>query len=364
MKQQKETLYRKFIRIPSDDGKRHRIAISARSERELEIKYREKLMELAKTDFRFAKTVTVRNFFPHYMEIYQRPNMRDAAYHDKYARLQTYFVDRLGDAEIDSISSSTLQMILNDNKDKSKSFLSKLKGEITAFFNVAEDEGMVQRNPCRRLFVPNCVSGKRRALTPEERKAFITAAKSHKNGLLFLIMYYCGLRPGEARALTHEDINLQKRTIRINKAVESRTGKIKPPKTASGNRIVPIPDGLLPLLPQKPGKGHLFSAGSPGKPISNASYKRAWQAILNRMDIEMGAKTYRNKIVEETSIVDRSLTPYYLRHTYCTILPEKNVDIKTAQYFMGHSSITVTADIYQHVTDQMFEAGASKIREM
>lgn len=359
-----ETLYRKFIDVPSNDGKRHRITVSARSERELEIKYREKLIELAKNDFRFARTVTVRNFFPHYMEVYQRPNMRDAAYHDKHARLQTYFVSQLGDASIDSITASTLQKILNDNRDKSKSFLSKLKGEITAFFDAAEDEGMLQRNPCHRLFVPACTSGKRRALTPEERKAFLAAAKSHKNGLLFLTMYYCGLRPGEARALTYDDIDPNGRTIRINKAVESRTGKIKPPKTASGNRTVPIPDGLLPLLPTKKGKGYVFTGGHSGKPISNASYKRAWQAILNRMDIEMGAKTYRNKIIEKTSVVDRSLTPYYLRHTYCSILPEKNVDIKTAQYLMGHSSITVTADIYQHVTDQMFEAAASKIREI
>ena len=63
-----EKTYRKFIRIPSDDGKRHRVAVTAKSERELEIKYREKIIELARTNHRYAKSVTVENYFPHYME--------------------------------------------------------------------------------------------------------------------------------------------------------------------------------------------------------------------------------------------------------------------------------------------------------
>jgi integrase len=357
-------LFRRSIRLPSDDGKRHRCVVSAYTERELEIKYREKLMELAKTDYRFAKTITIENFFPHFLEVYVRPHVRDNAYKDKKARLQTYLIDPLGRQELSEIPPSALQKILNSQKGKSRSFLSKLKGEITAFFDAAEDENLLTKNPARRLFLPPCEDQERRALTLEERAAFLKAAEKHKHGLLFLVMYYCGLRPGEAKALTYADIDYNRQCLSVNKALENHTGIIKPPKTKSGIRTVPIPDALFQKLPRKKGKELLFQGDRTKKPLSEATYSRAWQSLLNLMDVELGAKRYRNKIIPETSVVDRKLTPYYLRHTYCSMLPELGVDIKTAQYFMGHANISVTANTYQHITERMFENGASRIVNM
>lgn len=357
-------LLRRSIRLPSDDGKRHRCVVSAYTEKELEIKYREKLMELAKNDYRFAKTTTVRSFFPHFLEIYVRPHVRDNAYNDKKARLQTYLVEPYGRRDLSDITPGILQKILNDQKGKSRSFMTKLRGELCAFFDAAEDENLLTRNPARRLILPPCEDKARRALTIKERDAFLKAAPKTKHGLLFLVMYYCGLRPGEALALTYDDIDHRRRSITISKSIEKISGEIKAPKTKSGFRTVPIPDALLEKLPDKKGSALLFQGDRSKKPLSKSSYKKAWHSILNGMDIEMGAKRYRNKIIPETSIVDRSLTPYYLRHTYCSMLPEFGVDIKTAQYFMGHSNISVTANTYQHVTEKMFAAGAEQIKNM
>lgn len=362
--QKSEQIYRKFIRIPSDDGKRHRVAVTAKSERELEIKYREKIIELTRTNYRYAKSATVENFFPHYMEIFVRPHMREKSYKDKKARMQRYFVSPYADIELANITATMLQKLLNDQKGKSKSFLLKLRREIISMFDAADEEGLLRRNPCKHLVIPAAEEHPRRALTEIERQAFLKAADRQKHGLLFLIIYYCGLRPGEVRALTYNDIDLEKRTIRVSKALEESSGKIKEPKSENGFRIIPIPDNLYSRLPQKKGNQFLFLGDRSKKLLSTSNYKRAWKCILNYMDIEMGAKTYRNKILTDTSVLDRSLTPYYLRHNYCSMLAEKEVDMKTAQYLMGHSSIEITANIYQHVTNMMFQSSASKIRNL
>lgn len=79
---------------------------------------------------------------------------------------------------------------------------------------------------------------------------------------------------------------------------------------------------------------------------------------MRHMDISMGAKLYRNQI--KISVIAQDLCPYCLRHTYCTDLQAKGVTLKTASYLMGHTSISVTANIYTHITDEAI-AEASKL---
>ena len=56
---------------------------------------------------------------------------------------------------------------------------------------------------------------------------------------------------------------------------------------------------------------------------------------------------YRNQLIPPYPLAD-DFVPYDLRHTYCTDLQKKGIDIRTAQYLMGHSDISLTANIYTH----------------
>ena len=44
-----------------------------------------------------------------------------------------------------------------------------------------------------------------------------------------------------------------------------------------------------------------------------------------------------------------ALTPHILRHTFCTGLVRRGLDVKSVQYLMGHASAGVTLDVYSHV---------------
>ena len=43
------------------------------------------------------------------------------------------------------------------------------------------------------------------------------------------------------------------------------------------------------------------------------------------------------------------ITPHTFRHTFCTNLMEKGIDIKYLQYLMGHSEASTTLDVYSHI---------------
>ncbi|WP_407929326.1 tyrosine-type recombinase/integrase [Alicyclobacillus fructus] len=53
-----------------------------------------------------------------------------------------------------------------------------------------------------------------------------------------------------------------------------------------------------------------------------------------------------------------------LRHTHATWLLESGVDLKVVSERLGHSSITVTADIYAHVTDALQREAIEKLQRM
>ena len=73
----------------------------------------------------------------------------------------------------------------------------------------------------------------------------------------------------------------------------------------------------------------------------------------------MGAKVYRNQIIE--SVVAEDLVPYCLRHTYCTDLEIAGVPLNVAKLLMGHSDVSVTANIYTHKSDEAILEAARKI---
>ena len=81
----------------------------------------------------------------------------------------------------------------------------------------------------------------------------------------------------------------------------------------------------------------------------------------------MGAEVYRNQIIKhgwelhpllESEEQWETLVPYCLRHTYCTDLQRAGVPINGAKYLMGHSDISVTANIYTDTTPDVVSAAS------
>jgi integrase len=209
--------------------------------------------------------------------------------------------------------------------------------------------------------MPLNTQNKRRSITEIERRWILTLAETHHAGLWVRMMLYCGLRPGEIIALQWRDIDFKKKLVKITKAKESGKNDIKEPKTEAGNRNVPIPDILLADLKLKKGDPFqpVFTQLTNDRPHTEASFYCAWGNFIREMNIANGAKVYRNQI--KISVVAPDLSPYCLRHTFCTDLEAAGVPINVAKYLMGHSDISVTANIYTHTTDKVIAAAAEKM---
>ena len=124
-------------------------------------------------------------------------------------------------------------------------------------------------------------------------------------------------------------------------------------------RKVPVPDYLMARIPVSMNSFTPIVTTLSGKPLDQYSRNNTWKAFKRALDISMGAKVYRNKII--THAIAPDFVPYCLRHTFCTDLQKAGVDIRVAQYLMGHKSIKMTADIYTHIDDETIREAARKI---
>ena len=152
-----------------------------------------------------------------------------------------------------------------------------------------------------------------------------------------MLIYLCGCRPSEAARAKYEDIVVSKERKYIH---------VRGTKSAAADRYVPLPDMLSDLLTGS--TGYLITT-SQNNTLSHKKRLFAWKSLVRDINIEMGCKMYRNQLIPPYPFGD-DLSTYSLRHTYCTNLQKKGVDIRTAQYLMGHSDIKMTANIYTHTT--------------
>ncbi|MGN8763979.1 tyrosine-type recombinase/integrase [Hornefia butyriciproducens] len=302
----------------------------------------------------------VRDWISEWLETYKRGVVNDSWFKAISGMCNNYILPELGNARINRIKPVQLQKIINSNH-KSKSFNKKLFDIIRQIFRSAYLNGLTPRDISESL-VPSSsgVEKKRRSITDHERAVLLNVLEEHRGKLLCYLMLYAGLRPGEAAALQWRDIDFRKRQISISKALKS-DGTIQPePKTKAGRRSIPLQSRLFDVLYSEKGAPFDFVCTTEsGGPYSKKSIQRMWKSVRRLMDLEMGAKVYRNQIIVHALPDDFYL--YNLRHTFCTDLQAAGIPINVARELMGHESISITAEIYTHHSDTSY---ADALRKM
>ena len=103
-------------------------------------------------------------------------------------------------------------------------------------------------NPCRKAGAIGKSKGEPKDFwMQEEFNVFLeTVSDKPETRMAFLLLYWTGMRIGELLALTYNDINLEEKTISINKSYQRLKGKdmITQPKTPKSIRVITMPDFL------------------------------------------------------------------------------------------------------------------------
>ena len=213
---------------------------------------------------------------------------------------------------------------------------------LNMIFNYAIVAGYLTVNPVAAVSMPRNLPKEKRELPEDDALAAVRAGLDAPFGLFALVCYYAGLRRGEALALAFEDVDRERGLIYVTKSVEfiGNTPQVKTPKTVAGYRTVPLLDPLAQALPE--GTGLIFPREDGGL-LTKTQFRKRWLAYCDAIGFQ--------------------LTAHQLRHGFATLLYEAGVADKAAQELLGHSSISVTRDVYTHIRQARREATAKQLNE-
>ena len=296
---------------------------------------------------------------------------------DMYERHLILLCTECGDKKIQDVTPSDIQRAYNAKAGKSKSDINKCKLALNGLFEAAVADGLAMRNPCKKAIPPAGKSGSHRAIEQWERDIVDTMSETdHRFAAAAMVMLYAGLRRGEMLALNIDrDVNFERRTITVREAVrfDGNRPEIVDPKTEAGKREIPLLAQLEGVLK---GRHGLVVAMPNGTPLSQIAFKRAWDSYLYSASTMLNngrRKRWLGKTKEDKAALERdeklpewkdfNIRTHDLRHSYCTMLYEAGIDLKTAQKWLGHADQAMTMKIYTHLTEKQETAAAEKLHK-
>lgn len=213
---------------------------------------------------------------------------------------------------------------------------------LRALYNWAVPRGYAATNPCHGLSLPAAEENPRERIASVSEATLLTAALQVPDRTAFALACYAGLRAGELLALRWKDIDLDVRSIRIDRAIDTSEGIVIAPKSRAAHRNVPIQARLGAVLMDHRSEtdphDQLFPAQRTRRgPQTEGEHFQSLSALHRRVKDK-----WRGAGLEPLGF-------HEARHTFASMLIDAGLGAKAIQTYMGHSSITITFDRYGHL---------------
>lgn len=269
--------------------------------------------------------------------------------YEQHVRL--YIKPQLGNVSLTKLNERMIYDFLDEIvEERSATMAQRVLGALNRIITEAQRRNLVGRNIIadKSIKAPRAEPYVKRMPERHELSGLLTNTEGRSNVLLMTAML-TGMRMGELRALTWNDVRFDERIIRVRKASRS-DGSQKGAKSASGYRDIPISDALgLELKKwrlQCPvgAKGLVFPNGKGNVETGSNIRQRIFIPAMKAIGLT-------NEVVGEAGKkIDQPVFRFHdLRHAAAALFIEQGMGPKRIQELMGHSSIQVTFDIYGYL---------------
>lgn len=322
------------------EGKRVRETLPAgTTKKQAKEKLREIEDQLAKGNYIPEKKIPLfKHVAKEWLE-YKKLNLRASTYSVYEGHVENHFSD-FNDFRVRQISTAKVEKFIADRQKEGMniSTLRKILVSLNQIMAYAVRHRYLEYNPVREAERPrgqgNEKQAKIRVLSPSEINSFLEAVQDQKYKTLFKLAIMSGARQGELLGLKWSDVDWKNNQIHIRRTFNNQ--QWFDVKTTTSNRRIDLGPSMMAdlrkwKLASKPNKQDLIFPNEAGEPLNhNNVTARYFFPALTAAEIE-------------------KIRFHDLRHTYASLLIEQGENIKYIQTQLGHSSPTVTLNVYAHL---------------
>ena len=211
---------------------------------------------------------------------------------------------------------------------------------------------LISKNPCEFAKLPKQRKYKAQILTSEQAGQLLAAAEQTSIYIEMMFAVCLGLRRGEVLGIQYRDIDFEKGTIHIQRQITVIKSSKEPPygktewgistlKTTESERLLYMPKPLLEAIRERQRQTKLDKLRN-GKSYNDNGFICCDEHGNFRNPHTL--YTQYKKLLKQLNLPD--IRFHDLRHSYATAMIEQKIPLKAVSHMLGHSSISVTADIY------------------
>lgn len=357
----------------SGRGNRKRIVRKAKTKRDALAKLEDAKRDLHQTGTVPDQRTTVATFLAWWLSDVVPGTVRESTLEGYRWITNKYLVPNLGTIRLAQLSPQDVQSMLRalEKQGLSPRTRRHARSTLVGALRRAQRFGMVTRNVAALVDPPRLDQADvdDDTLTAKEVRKLLAHLHAQNDRLVLVaeLAIRLGMRRGELLALRWRDVDTDNGTLRVSatlkhhKVQRNEKGEriggggwyLDEPKTKAGDRVVPLSDHLVAQLKahRKRQAAEQLEAGANwqkldfvfttpvGTPIDGRNLVRWWSGIF--------------KVDEDIPEADRlgiAARPFHAtRRTAVTLMAEAGVPLQVAANIVGHSSIRMTAEIYNRV---------------
>jgi integrase len=332
------------------------------AKRDAEAKLREILAKVDKGAYIKQDKTTLAEYIPKWYETHRRglSPTTDRRYRDY---INSHILPSLGNIELQKLTTIQVQEFINcmlESGNRCTNIAQGLSAKsvrdciilLKQALKQAIVWGMLTRNPADGVRMPTVNRRDPQILAEAQAEEVLNSLIGTYGYIPALISYHTGMRLGEVIALPWDAVNLEAATIEVLQSytLEDEDGRpvIKQPKTKAGRRIVEVGSTLLKAL------ANHREAQLERRLVTGAAWGNNLNLVCTQDDgAPISSRAMGHIFSRRARSLGYNVTFHGLRHTHVSMLIKAGVPINTISARVGHSTPSITHDIYAHLLPGM-----------
>ncbi|MFB6525606.1 tyrosine-type recombinase/integrase [Streptomyces sp. NPDC056399] len=294
-----------------------------------------------------TRSMKLSEWLPYWLDNIVKPRRKKTTAAKYEVHIRLYLVPMIGSKRLESLSVADVRRFLVQLEKKTSAATAKESHRVlrTALTAACREE-LVSRNVATLVEPPSVAARELSPWSLDETLDFLAAARKDPLYAAFVLAIALGFRRGEVVGLRWENVDLDKREIRVRTQRQRVAGEVyeDDPKGRRRKQTLPLPAiCVAPLRWQRlkqaaareragekwTDTGYVFTTRT-GQPIEPRNLYRSFTRVAKNADL-------------------RVIRLHDARHGTATLLTAAGVPPRVVMEILGHSQIAVTMNVYTHV---------------